>query len=83
MKKFRKIDEADGRVIVYAFLDFNDAFGCKIRGKVCVLLKEPLLEAVIRSYAVVIATMGNTSASAAIIKTTRAVAAPVRSSGWG
>ena len=36
-EEFRKIDEADGRVIVYAFLDFNDAFGCKIRRKVCFL----------------------------------------------
>jgi|BarGraIncu00222A_1022003.scaffolds.fasta_scaffold05729_8 hypothetical protein len=36
-EEFKRIDEADGRVIVYAFLDFNDAFGCKIQRKVCFL----------------------------------------------
>lgn len=35
--EFRRINEADGRILVYAFLDFNDAFGCKIRRRVCFL----------------------------------------------
>jgi hypothetical protein len=36
-EEFKEVDEADRRIIVYAFLDFNDAFGCKIQRKVCFL----------------------------------------------
>jgi hypothetical protein len=63
-------------------LDFNDAFGCKIRRKVCFLFNGAAAQGGNPEVYGVIATMGNTSASAAIIKTARAVAAPVRYSGW-
>ena len=36
-EEFKEVDEANKRIVIYAFLDFSDAFGCKIQRKVCFL----------------------------------------------
>jgi hypothetical protein len=36
-EEYKRIDEADARIIVHAILGFDDAFGCKIQRKVCFL----------------------------------------------